>query len=261
MSSQHDILIIEDEPSVARAVEMVCDEEGMSVTSVDNAAEALKILENTEFRLALCDIMMQGMDGFQFLEALENRELHVPVVMMTGYSTMENAVKSLSMGAVDYIPKPFTADELLTVIQRSLRSGNLREKAYAAKFGRDRTMSFVPCPTGHYRLGYVSWVMMEDEGTAKIGVSDLFLKSVEGIRKFELSEVGDQLVQGVPCAVATANDGNKHGIMCPMGGKVLEVNEEALSDPLLVEKDPFFRGWLYRILPSNPDSNLRWLNS
>jgi glycine cleavage system H lipoate-binding protein len=49
--------------------------------------------------------------------------------------------------------------------------------------------------------------------------------------------------------------------MCPMGGKILEVNEDALSDPLLVEKDPYFRGWLYRILPSNPDSNLRWLSS
>jgi glycine cleavage system H lipoate-binding protein len=65
----------------------------------------------------------------------------------------------------------------------------------------------------------------------------------------------------VPCAVAITTDGSSHGIMCPMGGKILEVNEEALSNPALVEKDPFFRGWLYRILPSNPDSNLKWLRS
>ena len=122
-------------------------------------------------------------------------------------------------------------------------------------------MSFVPCPSEYHRLGYVSWVRMEDEGTAWIGVSDLFLKSVEGIREFELSAVGEQLVQGIPCAVATSNNGSLHGIMCPMDGKILEVNEQALSDPLLVEKDPFFRGWLYRILPSNPDNNLRWLKS
>ena len=261
MSSRRDILIIEDEASVSRAVEMVCGEEGMSVTAVDNAAEALDLIGHTVFRLVLCDIMMQGMDGFRFLQELDNRGLSVPVVMMTGYSTMENAVKSLSMGAVEYIPKPFTADELLTVIRRSLRSGMLREKAYAPRFEGDRTLSFVPCPSEYHRLGFVSWVRMEDEGTAKIGVSDLFLKSVEGVRAFELSEAGDQLVQGVPCAVATANDGSEHGIMCPMGGKVLEVNGEAKSDPSLVEKDPFFRGWLYRILPSNPDSNLRWLNS
>ena len=261
MSSQRDILIIEDEKSVARAVEMVCDEEGMSARAVDSASEALEVLDRFRFRLALCDIMMQGLDGFQFLEEVDRRHLQLPVVMMTGYSTMENAVKSLSMGAVDYIPKPFTADELLTVIRRSLRSGILLDRAEEAELRRDRTMSYVPCPSGYFRLGYVSWVKMEEEGTARIGVSDLFLKAVEGISGFELSTVGEQLVQGVPCAVATSARGSEHGIMCPMGGKILEVNEEALTDPLLVEKDPYFRGWLYRILPSNPDSNLRWLSS
>jgi CheY-like chemotaxis protein/glycine cleavage system H lipoate-binding protein len=261
MNARHKLLVIEDEPSVSRAVVMVCDREGLSVTAVDNAAEALEVLERSRFSLILCDIMMQGMDGFRFLEELDRRGRPDPVVMMTGYSTMENAVKSLSMGAIDYIPKPFTADELLTVIRRSLRSSMLRETAYAAKVECDRTMGFVPSPAGYHRLGYVSWVKLEDEGTAKIGVSDLFLKSVENIREFELYAVGERLVQGVPCAVATSVDGSSHGIMCPMGGKVLEVNEDALSDAALVEKDPFFRGWLYRILPSNPDSNLKWLNS
>ena len=261
MNGLTDILVIEDEPSVARAVVMVCDEEGMSVTAVESATRALEELRQSRFRLILCDIMMQGMDGFQFLEEMNQRGLGYPVVMMTGYSTMENAVKSLSMGAVDYIPKPFTADELLTVIRRSLRSSMLREKAYAPKMERNRTMSFVSSPSEYFRLGYISWVKMEAEGTARIGVSDLFLKSVDGIKSIELSTVGDALVQGVPCAVVVSGNGNEHGVMCPMGGKILEVNEEALTDPSLVEKDPFFRGWLYRILPSNPDSNLRWLNS
>jgi CheY-like chemotaxis protein/glycine cleavage system H lipoate-binding protein len=260
MKTRQDILVIEDETAVAGAVVMVCDDEGMSVTAVESATAALDLLERTDFRLALCDIMMQGMDGFGFLEQLEQRGLQLPVVMMTGYSTMENAVKSLSLGAVDYIPKPFTADELLTVVRRSLRCAELRSEAASPRLEGDRSMSFVTSPSGYYRLGYVSWVNMEDEGTARIGVSDLFLKSVAGITGFELYPVGDQLVQGVPCAVATSADGASHGIMCPMGGKILEVNEEALSDPMLVEKDPFFRGWLYRILPSNPDSNLRWLN-
>jgi len=261
MSTRPEILVIEDEPAVARAVVMVCDQEDMSVTAVDNASDALEILQRDRFSLILCDIMMQGLDGFGFLEKLYQLGRTDPVVMMTGYSTMENAVKSLSMGAIDYIPKPFTADELLTVIRRSLRSSMLREAAYAAKMEHERSMSFVPSPAGYHRLGYVSWVKLEDEGTAKIGVSDLFLKSVENIRELELFAVGDQLVQGVPCAVAITTDGSSHGIMCPMGGKILEVNEEALSNPALVEKDPFFRGWLYRILPSNPDSNLKWLRS
>jgi glycine cleavage system H lipoate-binding protein len=91
-------------------------------------------------------------------------------------------------------------------------------------------------------------------------LGDLFLKAAENIREFELAEPGEDLVQGIPCAVAIAPDGSRHGIMCPMSGKVLEVNEDARSNSTLVEKDPDFKGWLYRILPSDPESNLRWLS-
>jgi len=260
MSMQRDILVVEDEPMVTQAMEMVCGDEGMSVTSVDNAAAALRCLEHDVFRLVLCDIMMQSLDGFQFLEQLAHRGIQTPVIMMTGYSTVENAVKSIAAGAVDYIPKPFTADELLTVIRRSLRSGALLEAAESAGLERGGSLSYVPCPDHYLRLGYVSWVLMEDEGTALVGVSDLFLKAADGIRELELSEPGEDLVQGIPCAVATSPDGAAHGVMCPMSGKILEVNAEAQSNPSLVEKDPYFKGWLYRILPSDPESNLQWLS-
>lgn len=261
MSQLQDILVIDDEPTITQVVVKVCNAEGLTVTAANDVTEALECLEGCNFRLALCDIMMHGLDGFQFLEELAERGIHTPVVMMTGYSTMENAVKSLaSTGAVDYIPKPFTADELLTVIHRSLRCGKLLEAAESASLSRIGSMSYVPCPVNYYELGYVSWVLMEDEGIARIGVSDLFLKAAQGIREFELSLPGEVLVQGVPCAVATSPDGSKHEIMCPMGGEILEVNDEAQSNPSLVEKDPYFRGWLYRILPSNPEADLRWLS-
>ena len=255
-----DILVIEDEPMVTQAVEMVCGDAGMTVTSVDNATAALRHLRETEFRLALCDIMMPELDGFQLLEALVREGIQTPVIMMTGYSTVENAVRSLAAGAVDYIAKPFTADELLTVIRRSFRSAALLEVAESAGLERESSLTYVPCPDQYLRLGYVSWVLLEDEGTARIGVSDLFLKAAEGIQALELSEPGEDLVQGLPCAVAIAPDGASHGVMCPMSGKILEVNSEAQANPSLVEKDPYFKGWLYRILPSDPESNMQWLS-
>lgn len=260
MSIARDILVIEDEATVTQAVMLVCGDEGMTVSAADNASEALRLLKESRFRLALCDIMMQGLDGFQFLEELDRSGIQLPVVMMTGYSTVENAVKSLAAGAIDYVPKPFTADELLTVVRRALRSSTLLDAAESAKLERAGSMSFVPCPDNYLKLGCVSWALMENEGTARVGVSDLFLKAAEGIREFELAEPGEDLVQGIPCAVAISPDGSRHGIMCPMSGKVLEVNADAQSNPSLVEKDPYFMGWLYRILPSDPESNLQWLS-
>jgi CheY-like chemotaxis protein/glycine cleavage system H lipoate-binding protein len=255
-----DILVVEDEPMVTQAVVMICTNEGISVTAVDQAAEALRQLDADDFRLVLCDIMMQGMDGFQFLEALDRHRIHVPVIMMTGYSTVENAVKSLAMGAIDYIPKPFTADELLTVIRRSLRGGQLLAEAESAALPHGHCLEFVPCPDDYYRLGYVSWARMEDEGTALVGVSDLFLKAIEGIAELDLGEAGEDLIQGIPCAAAISPGGARHEIMCPLSGKILEVNAAALQSPSLVEKDPYFKGWLYRILPSDPEANLQWLS-
>ena len=256
-----DILVIDDESTVTQAVVKVCGAEGMKVTAAGHASEALRYLRESKFRLALCDIMMPELDGFQFLEELARSGIQTPVVMMTGYSTMENAVKSLtSTGAVDYISKPFTADELLVVIRRSLRCSMLLDQDESAGLPRNSQMSYVPCPANYYQLGYVSWVLMEDEGTARIGVSDLFIKAAEGISELELSRPGEGLEQGVPCAVATSADGSLHEIMCPMSGKILEVNANAQSTSSLVEKDPYFRGWLYRILPADPASNLKWLS-
>lgn len=261
MSELQDILVIDDEPTVTQAVAKICSAEGMTVSTAGQASEALRNLEESQFRLILCDIMMPELNGFQFLEELSKRGIHTPVVMMTGYSTVENAVKSLtSTGAVDYIPKPFTADELLAVVQRSLRCGMLLDKAESASLPRSGDMSYVPCPANYYRLGYVSWALMEDKGTALIGVSDLFLKATRGIDKFEFAPVGEDLLQGIPCAEATSPDGANHNIMCPLSGRILEVNAGAQSDPSLVERDPYFRGWLYRILPSNPASDLQWLS-
>jgi len=261
MKQRQDILVIDDEPMVTRVVAKVCGAEGMTTTPVNDAMEALQCLDNGEFRLILCDIMMPELSGFQFLEELSRRGIHTPVVMMTGYSTVENAVKSLTTtGAVDYIPKPITADELLTVIRRSLRCGILLNEAESAGLPGSGAMSFVPCPTNFYKLGYVSWAVMEDKGTARVGVSDLFLRAAEGVKGLELSLPGEDLLQGIPCAEMTSPDGSVHSIMCPLSGRILEVNTQAQSSPSLVDKDPYFRGWLYQILPSNPASDLQWLS-
>ena len=96
MKTQIDILVIDDEPSINRVVVKVCKAEGMSIIAANNAADALHNLERHTFQLVLCDIMMHGLDGFGFLEKLAQLGIQTPVIMMTGYSTMENAVRSLA---------------------------------------------------------------------------------------------------------------------------------------------------------------------
>jgi DNA-binding NtrC family response regulator len=256
MTTGLDILLVEDEPVIVDAVTKICSAEGMSVGSAAHGAAGVEMLGKCSYRLIICDIMMADMDGFGFLVETARLNVRTPVVMASGYSTVENAVKSLSCGAMDFIPKPFTADELLAVVRRGLKYHALQEAAVAA--GRPSADLF-SCPARYHSLGYASWALAEEAGTVLVGVSDLFVKTLDGVRGVELLRRDEKVVQGSVCAVISSSAGLAHGVMGPVSGRIVEANTLAAADPALVEKDPYVGGWFYRILPSELEFDLRRL--
>ena len=92
-------------------------------------------------------------------------------------------------------------------------------------------------------------------------VCNLFIRTVDAIQAIALASVGDELVQGSKCATVTAADGLEHGVLGPVTGRVVEVNEALGSAPAVLERDPYFAGWLYRVLPSELQNDLRHLTS
>ena len=113
---------------------------------------------------------------FIFLMNLESKNIDSAIIMMTGFSTVENAVNSLYQGAIDFIPKPFTVDELLNSVFRANKYQ--RSKRIRKKFPDKMVNSllYVTCPAKYLRLGYSSWMLQEKDGRVLIGVVDLFLK-------------------------------------------------------------------------------------
>lgn len=247
MKTKHDLLIIDDEDIVMKGVTRICRGEGLEVDTVDSATAGLDRLAECAYRLVFCDIMMEGLDGFAFLEEAARRGVRVPVIMMTGYSTMENAVRSLQCGAIDFIAKPFTADEVLAVLHRGLSFSRIAA-------GQEPLPA---TPAVAHKLGYVSWAALEPEGLVRIGMSKPYVHTVGGLRGLSLHAVGDDLVQGSSCASVQAGDGLVHELMCPVSGRVLEVNPQAAADT--VAEDPHGAGWLYRVVPSDLEYNLKWL--
>ena len=119
--------------------------------------------------------------------------------MTTGYSTVENAVKSLYNGAIDFIPKPFTADELINSVIRGMKYLEIQNSINNFK-NDDSSIVYVPCPAKYYRLGYSSWAAEEDQGTIIVGVTDLFLKTIDNLSDVELYNIDDEVIQGNQCA-------------------------------------------------------------
>jgi CheY-like chemotaxis protein/glycine cleavage system H lipoate-binding protein len=252
MKAPRDILAVDDEDVVVESVAKICGSEGLTVEGAASGSAGLEKLEERPFRLVLCDIMMEDLDGFEFLDEAMRRGRRVPIVMTTGYTTVENAVRSVACGAIDFLAKPFTADELLAVVRRSLHYGRLAEGPDAGATRR--------CPAPFHRLGYVSWAALEPEGVARIGLCDLFVRTLNGIRGAHLAPAGAELVQGRECASMTSADGLAHAVLCPVSGRVLEANAAVEKDPALVERDPYGGGWLYRVLPDDLEYNLGLLS-
>ena len=194
---------------------------------------------------------MPKIDVFQFLNELEIRKIKTPVIMIAGYTTLENAVKSLQQGAIDFIPKPFTVDELLSVVTRGLRYSDLQKEITTLEEGKNDSNIFVSCPPKYSRLAWISWVENEKEGTAIIGITDLFLKTIGSIKKIELLEFESRINQGSICASIYTEDDLSYNLLSPVSGKIIERNKKVMENNKLPEKDPYFNGWLYRIIPAD----------
>jgi len=260
MKKTCDLLVIDDEPVITRAVQKVCAAEGMSVDIEEGGAAALARLEVCSYKLIICDLMMPGMGGLEFLAGAARLGVHTPVIIATGYATLENAVTSLSRGAIDFIPKPFTAEELLAAVRLALSCDRLKRGPAPSGSAGER-QAYAPCPPEYYSLGDLSWGKVESEGAVLIGAGGLFLKAIGPLAALELMRPGEELMQGASCAAAVSAAGGRHPLLCPVSGRVVEVNSGAAEAPSLLEKDPYHYGWLYRIVPSNLQSELARLTS
>jgi DNA-binding response OmpR family regulator len=252
VSKAVDILVIDDEQVVREGVCRVCETEGLSIEAVGDAMTGLDRLQKGTFRLVLCDIMLPDHDGFHVLHVMRQTKNRTPVVMITGCSTVQNAVNALKDGALDFISKPFTVDELESGIQRGLRYQSLLGNAPRSETEEGNLQGIArPCPREFYRLGRLSWVNIEKDGTGLVGVTDMFMKTVTSAKQLQFSETNNELIQAGPCAALSTRDSLSHQVLSPLSGGIVRRNESLLSRPELLESDPYGAGWLYQIVPTN----------
>ena len=114
------ILVVDDEEIVLLSCERVLSEEGYEVQTRLHAKEGLALLAEEPFDLVLVDLKMPGMDGLEFLRLVKQSHPSLSLIMITGFSTVESAVEAMKAGAVDYLPKPFTPDQLAVVVKKAL---------------------------------------------------------------------------------------------------------------------------------------------
>lgn len=122
MSEQVTVLLLDDEAIVGRRLKPALEKIGCTVEVFEDPRQALERLSEQNFHIVVTDIRMDEIDGLQVLEHVRKTSADTRVIMITGYAMMALAREAMDLGAFDFIAKPFTPDDLRTVVARAAES-------------------------------------------------------------------------------------------------------------------------------------------
>ncbi len=115
------ILVIDDEPRIRDACALVLSEKGFDVASAPDGEQGLQMIQEKHYDIVLVDLMMPTISGFDVLTEVRKAHPDTVVIVITGYATLEHSIEAMKKGAFDFIPKPFTPDQLRAVVEKSLK--------------------------------------------------------------------------------------------------------------------------------------------
>lgn len=188
------ILAVDDEPIVLESFRKILVLAGYCVDTVESGPEALGLVRRNEYEFVFTDLKMPGMDGLDVAKAVKHLLPDIDVAIITGYATVESAVSAMKYGAVDYVQKPFTEDELVSfaeqlVIRREERLTLQKPPEIhlvTPSEGEAESPRTINVPGGIYVAQEHTWVSVEMTGEGRIGLDDLFHKTVGTVDDIEL---------------------------------------------------------------------------
>jgi len=134
------ILVVDDERGIREGCRRILAPEGYSVEVAEDGKEGLEKVRGQDFDLLLVDLMMPLMGGLEMMERVRAYDPEIIMIVITGFATVETAVDAMKHGAYDYVPKPFTPDQLLAVVNRGIETRRLRMQARQLMEERDQKL-------------------------------------------------------------------------------------------------------------------------
>ncbi len=141
------ILVVDDDRNIRRMIAASFDTAGYRVIEADSADQALKLFSESAPNVVLSDVRMAGMNGFGLLIELKRLDPALPVIMMTAFASIADAVEAMRHGAYDYLPKPFAAEHVRRVVARALELQSLRAENRTLKTRLERLSQPLPLLT------------------------------------------------------------------------------------------------------------------
>ena len=255
------ILCVDDEEIVLDSLRKILVLDGYSVDTVETGQEALGLIQTHDYDFVFTDLKMPSMPGTEVAKSVKHMRPDIDVVIITGFATVESAVECMKHGAIDYIEKPFTEDELRQFVKHTLirRQDRLQKQlqprvqitgpAGAGSKGEFSVPGGALISSGH------CWASLAEDGTAKIGLDDFAGKLLGRINHVELPEVGQQVKAGERLFSVGQNHRRAH-FHAPLSGKVVKINTALRDEPENRENLSYGRNWVCVIEGDNLDAEL-----
>ena len=252
------ILAVDDEEIILSSFRKILVLAGYSIDTVERGSEALGLIRKNDYDFIFTDLKMPEMDGVELTKAAKHLRPDIDIIVITGYASIETAVETVKLGAMAYVEKPFTEDELLDFLKTAVikRQDNLekqmRHKIRLIKPGTHESKSKyeLNVPAGVFISPQHAWAKIELNGMVRIGPDDLIRKIFERIDHVNLPETGRTIEKGKPLFSMQYGDYQLE-IPSPLSGKITSVNSEHAEHPEWLAIKPFELSWMCGIEPSN----------
>src|SRR4030066_1059870 len=197
-------MAVEDEKRILGSFRKILVFGGYSIDTVETGKEALGLIKKYDYDFVFTDLKMPELDGVDVTKAVKHLRPDIDVIVITGYAAIETAVETMKFGAMDYVQKPFTEDELIDFFNKSLIKRKDRIERQMKPTVRLITPSTKESgskhefnvPAGIFVSKNHTWVNIEMNGTARVGIDDFVRKILGKIDEVELPALNKNIKKG-----------------------------------------------------------------
>ncbi len=257
------ILCVDDEPVILDSFRKILVLDGYCVDTVETGQEALGLIQKHSYDFCFTDLKMPTMDGLEVTKSVKHIRPDIDVVIITGYATVETAVDCMKFGAMDYVEKPFTEDEILAFTKKLLIK---REEKIKQTIKPNVNITNVDNILGTKSAGFSipggvfisdnhCWMSINQEGQAQVGIDDFAMKLVGKINSIEAPNLGMKVNKGDLLFTIKLNERTIQ-FKSPVSGKVVKVNNQLFEDLDVLEYSSYHKNWVCIVDSDELDSEL-----
>ena len=260
------ILAVDDEEIILASFRKILVLAGYSVDTVETGQEALGLIRKRNYDFVFTDLKMPQMDGVDVCKSVKHLRPDVDVIIITGYASVDTAVETMKFGAMDYVRKPFTEDELLEMVKQFVvkRKARIEKqlksmvKITHSPFEEKQQDVAFSIPGGVFIAEGHCWAAINQNGQVDVGIDDFAKKIIGAIDDIDLPNLGMQVKKGQHL-FSVVQKTHSIPFNAPISGKVIAVNRRLLDDLEQLDQSAYDSSKICVIEADNLDADLQQL--